>query len=123
MKSQINSLEDAFKAQGIDPLVRPEVSDLPEIDQKQTVRNFELDVLVRALNSEGLDKTWVPDYSNGNELKYEHCYFHSSASGWSLHFVGHWSANARCSSRRVFRTPEIANDAWDRFSELFKAVL
>lgn len=123
MKSQINSLEDAFKAQGIDSNVRPDVSNLPEEFQKHTILNFELDVLIMALNSEGLDKTWMPDYSDFSQPKYEHWYDYSSASGWSVHGVDYWHSTTSCGSRRVFRTREIAWDAWERFSELFKAAL
>lgn len=122
MESKIKSLEDAFIAQGIDPNVRPDVSMLPEIDKAPTVENFERDVLIRALNSEGLDEVWVPDYDNDDQLKWEHVYYKTSA-GWSLFSVVVWTSTTRCGSRRVFRTQEIGKYAWQQFPQYFKNML
>lgn len=122
MESKIKTLEDAFIAQGIDPNVRPDVSMLPEIDKAPTVENFEREVLIRALNSEGLEKNWEPDYDNDDQPKYEHVYY-KTAAGWSLTFVDYWYSITYCGSRRVFRTRPIANYAWEQFPQYFKNML
>ncbi|KGO89755.1 hypothetical protein [Flavobacterium suncheonense] len=120
MKSNITTIQEAFIAQGIDPNVRPDVSMLPEIDKVPTLHEFERSVLIRALNSEGLDKTWEPDYTDYDQDKFEHVYYYDEQAGWSLHGVGDWRSYTLCGSRRVFRTREIANYAWEQFPEYFK---
>ena len=121
--SKITTLAEAFLAEGINPDSRPDVSMLPEIDKQPTIEKFEVEVLIRALNNEGLDKPWVADYSDSSQPKYEHVYYFSPSSGWSLDRVARWHSVTGCGSRRVFRTREIANDAWNRFSDHFKKVL
>jgi len=120
--SKIDTLEDAFQALGLDPNVRPDVSMLPEAFQKSVIADFEAEVLTKALNNEGLDKEWFPDYDNTDQYKYEHVYY-KSASGWALRAVLDWRTRTFCGSRRVFRTRAIANDAWDRFKEVYTRTL
>ena len=123
MESKILTLADAFIAEGINPDVRPDVSMLPEIDQEPTIKKFEAEVLIRALNNEGQEKPWTADYSDSSQIKYEHIYYYSPASGWSLNFVDFWGSSTSCGSRRVFRTRAIANDAWNCFKEQFIAII
>lgn len=116
--SKINTLEDAFKAIGLDANVRPDVSMLPEAFQKSIIADFEAEVLTKALNNEGQEKEWIADYSNSDQIKYEHVYYHT-ASGWALRDVIDWFTSTACGSRRVFRTEAIAEDAWNRFKEIY----
>jgi hypothetical protein len=121
--SKITTLAEAFLAEGINPDTRPDVSMLPEIDQQPTIDKFVLEVLIRALNNEGLEKPWTPDYSDDIQPKYEHIYVFSPSAGWSLYSVVYWYTITLCGSRRVFRDRRTANYAWDTFSEYFKRVL
>src|SRR5690606_22376452 len=116
--SKINTLEDAFISLNMDVYTRPDVSMLPEAFQKSVIAAFEAEVLTKALNNEGLEQEWVPDYTNSDQPKYEHVYY-GSGSGWALFAVSDWFAFTYCGSRRVFRTRNIANDAWDRFKEIY----
>ena len=122
METKIKTIEDAFIAEGLDPKLRPDVSMLPEEDQKIQIANFEIDVWVRALNNEGQEKRWVPDYKNPRQPKYEHVYYMTS-SGWSLYGVHGWHTFTNCGARRVFRTREIARYAWEKLQETYKVIL
>ncbi|MFC6248321.1 hypothetical protein ACFP6C_25125, partial [Flavobacterium psychroterrae] len=108
MELTINTIEKAFIAEGLDITLMPGVDHLQnESDKLSVINNYKLDVIIRALNNEGEEKPWVPDYSDREQYKYENWYEYSPSSGWSLYGVGHWHAHTHCGSRRVFRTRAI----------------
>lgn len=124
MKSQITTIEAAFEAEGLDINLMPEVSNLQrERYQKRTIANFKLDVVIDALNNEGQEKPWEPDYSNHKQLKWENAYCFVPGSGWSLDDVDNWRTYACCGSRRNFRERYIGEHLWEHFSDLIKETL
>jgi hypothetical protein len=61
----------------------------------------------------------VLDWSNSNQPKYCHVYVFSPSAGWSLRSVGDWYSDTLCGSRLHFFEKAHAQDAWDKFSEIF----
>ena len=61
----------------------------------------------------------ILDWSNSNQPKYCHVYGFSPSSGWSLNHVDRWGTFTRCGSRLHFFDKAHAQDAWDKFSEIF----
>ncbi|WP_026730185.1 hypothetical protein [Flavobacterium denitrificans] len=124
MDSTINTIEKAFIADGTDIKLMPDVSHLKrEKDQQAIINNYKADVVIRALNSEGQEKEWEPDYSDPSQIKYENWYVFSPSSGWSLLNVVIWHAHTRSCSRRAFRTRAIARYFAETFPELVNAIL
>lgn len=123
MKTKITSFESACQAEGIDPTLLPEVSKLREDLAKICIANYKMDIIVEALNNEGLLEKWVPDYSDYSQDKFEPWFIFSPGSGWSLGGVGGWCADAFAGSRRNFRTREIAKYAATHFIELYNEIL
>lgn len=124
MELTIDTIEKAFIAEGLDITLMPTVDHLQnEADKNSVIKNYIADVVIRALNNEGQETPWVPDYSNSDELKYENWYIYSPSSGWSLHLVGYWYTVTSCCSRRVFRTRAIGRFFWENFSDLIKEIL
>lgn len=124
MESTINTIEKAFIADGTDINLMPDVSHLKrKKDQQAVINNYKTDVVIRALNSEGQEKEWEPDYSDPSQIKYENWYVYSPSSGWSLYDVDGWYSNTVCGSRRAFRTRAIARYFAETFPDLVNAIL
>ncbi|ASK29691.1 hypothetical protein CEY12_06040 [Chryseobacterium sp. T16E-39] len=113
---KIKSFEDACQLLGIEPTV-PEVSMLPENQQKALVSHYKLVIITEAIN-EG----WKPNWNNWEERKY-YPWFNmgsSSGSGFSYYdFVGWYTASAVC-SRLCFKTYELAKYVGETFIDLYK---
>jgi hypothetical protein len=124
MELTINTIEKAFIAEGLDITLMPIVDHLQnETDKNAIIKNYMLDVVIRALNNEGQSEKWVADYSDDSVAKYENIYYNSPSSGWSLTFVDGWRSNTHCGSRRAFRTRAIGRYLWENFSDLIKETL
>lgn len=124
MELTINTIEKAFIAEGLDITLMPVVDHLQnESDKNAIIKNYMLDVVIRALNNEGQPEKWIADYSDDSETKYENVYYYSPSSGWSLNVVGYWYSFAHCGSRRAFRTRAIGRYLWENFSDLIKETL
>jgi hypothetical protein len=124
MELTINTIEKAFIAEGLDITLMPIVDHLQnESDKNAVIKNYMLDVVIRALNSEGQSEKWVADYSDDSVLKFENVYYYSPSSGWSLDSVVVWRSGTRCGSRRAFRTRAIGRYLWENFSDLIKETL
>lgn len=124
MESKINTIEEAFIAEGLDIKKLPVVTHLENVtDQDAVISGYMLDVVVRALNNEGQEKKWVADYSDSDQIKYDNWYEYSPSSGWSLYYVVRWYTDTFSSSRRAFRTRAIGRHLWEKFSDLIKETL
>ncbi|WP_348814090.1 CGNR zinc finger domain-containing protein [Flavobacterium maritimum] len=124
MELTINTIEKAFIAEGLDITLMPIVDHLQnESDKNAIIKNYMLDVVIRALNNEGQSEKWVADYSDDSTFKYENVYYHSPSSGWSLDAVGRWCSFTYCGSRRAFRTRAIGRYLWENFSDLIKETM
>jgi hypothetical protein len=124
MELTLNTIEKAFIAEGLDIRLMPIVDHLQnESDKNAIIKNYMLDVVIRALNDEGQQTPWVADYSDDSVTKYENIYYYSPSSGWSLYHVVLWSSHTFCCSRRAFRTRAIGRYLWENFSDLIKETL
>lgn len=124
MESKINTIEEAFIAEGLDIKKLPVVTHLENVtDQEAVISGYMLDVVIRALNNEGQEEKWVADYSDSDQVKYENWYEYSPSSGWSLDFVDDWFTFSGSGSRRAFRTRAIGRHLWEKFSDLIKETL
>jgi hypothetical protein len=104
-------------------LEMPNIIGVSDEVRNQLLATWRWELIVKTLNNEGQEKEWVPDYSNREEPKYELLVYYSPSSGWSLSDVDCWYSDTGCGARRVFRTREIALDAWNRFKDDFVATL
>ncbi|MGK4567815.1 hypothetical protein [Flavobacterium sp. 3HN19-14] len=125
MKTKIISLQAAFEAKGYNPNYRPDVSECPEHLKDRQIANFELDVLIEALNDEDQPEHWEPDYTDWNADKFENWYDRDIAapSGWSLDDVDGRDTHTAAGARRSFRTREIGNYVGTKFIDLVARTL
>jgi len=121
MKKTIMSFEDACEALGLDATKLPDVSMLPEADQKAVVAHYKLVVISRALN-EG----WTPNWADDNERKY-FPYFEvekkeGSGSGFGLSYLvfDYWRTHTHVGSRLCFKNSEVAEFACTKFKDLYE---
>lgn len=121
--SEIKTVENALAALKITPFTPVVIPGLPEKYQKKNNADLLVDIVIEALNNEGLEEPWVPDFTDYSQPKYEIWWERSAGSGWSLSVVDSWNADTSCGSRRVFRTREIARYFAENFLELMQEVL
>lgn len=119
--TKITTIEEAFKAKGLDPNNLPDVSMLPVELRDYIVAQYQLTIVVKALN-EG----WEPDWSNEDQWKY-YPWFNveknadkPSGFGLSYFVFGVWSAGTGVGSRLCFANWETAKYAADTFTELYE---
>lgn len=112
------TFEEFCKKHNVDATL-PEITGVSEIVKKQMIATYKWEFIVKTLNNEGQDKEWVPDYSNGNQYKYEMYVYYTPSSGWSLFDVDLWCALTGCGARRVFRTEEIAEHAGENLLDFY----
>lgn len=123
MNTKITSFETACQVLGIDPTFLPEVSNLREDLAKRCIANYKMDIIVDALNNEGLPEKWLPDYSKYSQGKFEPWFDFSPGSGWSLIGVAYRGTTTFAGARRNFRTKKIAEYAGTRFIDLYNEIL
>jgi hypothetical protein len=123
MKSKIKKFESACKAEKIDSKLLPIVNHLDEKSAKKSIADYKVDVIIKALNSEGQDKPWIADYTDYSQSKYEIYWQYTAGSGWSFDGVDFWLTGTSCGSSRVFRTREIAEYFAENFLDLMQDIL
>jgi hypothetical protein len=118
---KIKTFEDACEALNLNPAALPDVSMLPEENQKSVIALYKLSIIIKALN-EG----WYPDWKNTSKPKW-YPYFEANASGFgfSLTYYGRWTtaAAADCGSRLCLKSDELAEYAGTEFIELYNDLL
>lgn len=114
MYTEIKSFEDAC-AKLNRPTALPDVSMLPEANQKPVIANYKLDVIQEAINED-----WKADWSNYGQYKYYPWFeLSSSGVGFSYHDFDYGHTNTLVGSRRVFPSSEIAEYVGKQFIELY----
>lgn len=114
----IQKPKDAFKRQGMDPEVMPDLSQLPERYSFLTVV-FILSVIIEAINN-----GWKADYSNHNQRKYfPWAWVSSSGLAFSNSHYDCGYAGASVGFPLVLETAEKAQYVFNQFPELWKAWL
>jgi len=61
----IKSFEDACKKEGIDPLLLPDVSMIPDEFRSPIINAYKLMIIFKAINN-----GWVPDWNSWGQYKY-----------------------------------------------------
>ena len=112
------TFEEFCKKYNVDSTL-PEITNVSEEVKKQMIATYKWELIVKTLNNEGLEKEWIPDYSDNNQRKYEIYVYYSPSSGWSLHGVFYWFTFTHCGARRVFRTREIGQYAGENFLHFY----
>jgi kynurenine formamidase len=119
--STIKTFEDACEALGLDPTKLPDVSMLPEKNQKAIVAHYKLIVVTDAVN-EG----WQPNWDDSNEWKYypwfdvEASEEKPSGSGLSCNVCDSWSTGTSVGSRLCFKSAELAEYAGKQFKPFYE---
>lgn len=120
-KKLIKSFEEACKAQGLDPKkVLPDVSAMPEQDQKAIIALAKMCIIQRSLNGD-----WKADWSDGSQPKF-YPWFDvnpddNGPSGFGLSYYCYDYAYS-CSSlgaRLYYKDRETAKYAGTQFTELY----
>jgi hypothetical protein len=119
--TKIKTVEEAFKARGLNFESLPDVSTFPEAIQKYILNHFILTVVVAAIN-EG----WEPNWNDHSQRKY-FPYFEVEANeenpagvGFSHTFYVFWYTDTTVGSRLCFKSSELAVYAAEQFPELWK---
>lgn len=107
--------EDAFKKQGMDPAVMPDLSKLPERFSFITAV-FILSVIIEAMND-----GWQPDFSDHSQRKY-YMWPSVSSSGldFSISYYDYGNAHASVGFPLYVKSPEIAIYILKQFPQLCK---
>lgn len=109
----IKTFEDACNALGVNPDEVYNEKDLPdEIAYKK------LKVIVKAIN-----KSWVPDWNNGDERKWWPWFNLSSGFGFSGSNYDYASTYTTVGSRLCFKTEEQSDFAAMQFIDLYEQLL
>ena len=117
MKKQIKTFEEACKALKIEAVL-PDVSMIPEKEQKAIIAHYKLTVIARALN-EG----WFPDWDNDDEYKY-YPWFNMDDSGAPLGFsfnaYDYDYTGTSVGARLCYKSSELARYAGKTFEDLYR---
>lgn len=121
----VTTYEEACQVTGTDPNALPDVTMLPEEDQKSVIAYCKLIVVAKALN-EG----WVPDFTNGDQYKYWPWFWverdsSGASAGLSYTNTNHTASttDANVGSRLCFKTRELARYAGETFTSLYRDYL
>lgn len=120
--AQIKTWQEAFKNQGLDPNVMPDVSMLPVEMQKPQIALYKLHVVTKELNGD-----WTADYRPGNDQYKYTPWFRVNGtddkpSGVGLSDGGYdrWGATTHFGVRLCYKDKEIAQYAGEQFLELWE---
>jgi len=121
MRSQITSFEAACAANGISPNL-PDVSMLPEAQGKYIIGVIKMDAITKALNNEGQDKEWIPNYNDLSERKYFAHYARSAGGVWSYEDCDLWNTLS-IAGARPFREYSDMIFASENFGDILNDIL
>lgn len=121
----VKTWEDACLVNGDDPQNLPDVSKLPEDEQKYMVNHYKLVRVAKALNKVH-DPKWRPNFHGETTNKKYYPWFEVKAdkkrpAGFgfsSTHYDG-WDAHSHVGSRLCYATYEIALYAAEQFKDLY----
>jgi hypothetical protein len=114
----IQKPEDAFRKQGMDPAVMPDLSKLPERF------GFLAAVFILAVIIEAVNNGWKADYSDHNQKKYFPWGSVSSVGlDFSFSYYGCDNAIANVGFPLVLENPEKAKYVFTQFPDLWKVWL
>lgn len=121
----VTTYEEACQVTGTDPNALPDVTMLPEEDQKSVIAYCKLIVVAKALND-----GWVPDFTDGDQYKYWPWFWverDSSGAGAGLSYsYAPYAASGTASyfgSLLCFKTRELARYAGETFTSLYRDYL
>lgn len=130
MESKIKTIEDAYKAMNRTPFVLPTIDGLSEIEIKYMKDNFDLSIVVEAINKESNEgNPWEPDYSNSKQSKYEPSFWidadkkNPSGFEFSGTTCDDWGTATGVGSRFVFHSTEALYYTCEQFKELYLSVI
>jgi hypothetical protein len=117
---KITTIEAAFKKQGLDPKIMPDVSMLPDRLKKYMLACYILPIIFEAVN-EG----WTPDYTNSNQPKYSLWAYvdadkkQPGGFGFSLSNCDYSIADSSAGSRLSAETSDKLAHIFEHFKQLF----
>lgn len=121
----VTTYEEACQVTGTDPNALPDVTMLPEEDQKSVIAYCKLIVLAKALND-----GWVPAFTDGNQPKYWPWFWverdsYGASAGLSCTYTNYAASHAYANigSRLCFKTRELARYAGETFTSLYRDYL
>jgi hypothetical protein len=112
---RIQCLDDVYSIMSVDFEGRLRIyNQIPGIDH---VIAFDQACLIVQAYNEG----WVPNWDDNSEYKWYGYWDHrASGSGFRLSYVSDIYVISSVGSRLVFRTEELARDAYEKFPHIFK---
>lgn len=120
---EIKTVEDAYKATGRDYSKRMDVSMLPERDQQHMLNNYDLKVVVEAINLNGDGTPWRRNFYEGEATW--HPYFEVKATetepqgvGFSFSDFVDWTSDSSAGSRLCFKS----HDRWKYCVQQFESL-
>ena len=129
MKFKTNNIEAAYAALGREPIVVPAIPNLPEQERKWMQDNYDLTVVVEAINQESnKGKHWVPNFEDGS-TKYEGWYWlkkdESNESGFVFSHANYdcTDTNTDCGARFVYHSLDAKQYVYENFNQLLLNVL
>ncbi|MBS4042359.1 MAG: hypothetical protein KGZ59_00900 [Chitinophagaceae bacterium] len=108
---RINSFEDVCKEMGKN--YKDFICESKDPDEQAANAYKQALLIVKCYNGDT-----VLDWTNINQPKYCLRYY-LSGSGWSLYAVDGWAAYTYCGARLHFANRDHAQDAWNKFKEIF----
>lgn len=127
---QLKTFEDACKIEGLDPeKVIPDFSSYPKQHRKSMEAHAKIVIIVAAANRLDNDgKTWIPDYSNADEPKYEIWWLYDFGkkgvpSGFRFYDRAYWSTYSAVGSRLCLKTWKTAKYIAKQFEALYNDYL
>ncbi len=124
MNISIKTLDDAYKAKGINPTdCNITIAGLPEKYHTAIIAFASLVVIADAINEE-VSPGWKPDWQDYNQDKwYPWFEMDNSASGFSFHAALYYYSGSNVGSRLCFCSREAARYAGQQFVELYKQLM
>jgi hypothetical protein len=113
----VTSFEHACEILGRDPNALPEISMLPEKDQKAIVSHYKLTVIFEAANK--INGEWTPDWTDSSQWKYYPWFNMSSGSGLSYFVYDFVFSYSTVGSRLCVGTWELAEYLGKTFIDLY----
>ena len=113
----IKTYKEACKKLGLDPNNLPDVSTLPEKDQKSIIAYYALTKIAEALND-----GWKPNWNDSNEYKY-YPYFDMRSGSFDGAVCDIWRSDSSVGSRLCFKNLELAEYSWKQFEFIYKELL